>query len=206
MKSRKTTAIISLFGFLLFLIIVIFLHFLRPDKNMFSCFVSEYAVGNYSWLMTISFYVLAISSAILLGGLTNQVRSSKTPVITLSIFSLGILLAGIFPTDLPGNTPTTGGLIHGFAALIGLLNLGISEIAWGIAFQKQSHLKKLAKPSIYFGVVSLVILILFIDSPIGLRGLSQRILLTFNISWLCIVSWGLHQNFKYNETISIETP
>lgn len=204
MKTTKTIAFISFCGFLLFLAIVISLHFFRPDKNMLSCFVSEYAVGNYSWLMTIAFYALAFASALLLGGLMIQVKSSKSPKITLSIFSLGILFAGIFPTDLPGNTPTTGGLIHGFAALIALLNIGISMIAWGVAFKKQDHLKRLAKPSIYFGVVSLALLILFIASPESLRGGTQRLLLNCNLCWLILVSRQMYQDAKNNENISIK--
>jgi hypothetical protein len=175
-------------------VIVSFLHFLRSDKNLLSCFVSEYAVGNYSWLMTIAFFALTIASALLLGGLMMQVKSSKTSKITLCVFCLGILLAGIYPTDLPGNTPTMGGLIHGFAALIALLNLGISMLAWGVTFKKQHHFKKLAKPSIYFGVISLALLILFIASPIWIRGLTQRILLTCNISWLIILNRKLYLN------------
>lgn len=179
------------------------MHFLRPDKNMLSCFVSEYAVGNYSWLMTIAFYALAIASALMLGGLMMHVKSSKIAKITLSIFCLGILLAAIFPTDLPGNTPTTAGLIHGFAALIALLNLGISMIVWGVSFKKHHHLKRLAKLSIYFGVFSLVLLVIHIASPISVRGLTQRILLTFDISWLFLISLRLYQSSTYNASPSI---
>lgn len=177
--------------------------FLRPDKNMLSCFVSEYAVGNYSWLMTIAFYALAIASALLLVGLMMHVKSSKTAKITLSVFCLGILLAAIFPTDLPGNTPTTGGLIHGFAALIALLNLGISMIAWGIAFKKNNELKRFGRLSVFWGVISLILLIIFIASPISIRGLTQRTLLTFDISWLFIVSLGLYQGPRYNSSPAI---
>ncbi len=51
MQHTKTIEPINLAGYLFSLI-----HFLRPDKNMLSCFVSEYAAGNYSWLMTTGFF------------------------------------------------------------------------------------------------------------------------------------------------------
>ncbi len=203
MKPKKTIALISLCGFILFVMIVCIMHFLRPDKSMLSCFVSEYAVGNYSWLMTIAFYALAVGSALLLVSLITHVKSSRTAKITLSIFSLGILLAAIFPTDLPGNTPTTRGLIHGFAALIALLNLGISMIVWGIAFKKNNELKKFGRLSVFWGVISLILLIIFIASPISLRGLTQRTLLTFDISWLFLVSFRLYQDPTYIASPSI---
>jgi hypothetical membrane protein len=194
MKPSKTFTFISLCGCTVFVAIVCLLHFLRPDKNRLTCFVSEYAVGNYGWLMTIGFYTLALAAAMLLIGLLQDCKVSATGCVTLGIFSAGILLAGIFPTDLPGNPPTTRGLIHGFAALIALLNLGISMIAWGIVFKKNANWKSFSKPSIFYGVLSLVLLIIFVGSPISFRGLTQRILLAWDISWLLLVSWKLYHN------------
>ena len=77
MKLTKTFSFISLSGCLLFFGIVCSLHVLRPDKNILSAFVSEYAVGNYSWLMTIAFYALAFAGILLLIGLIINIKSSK---------------------------------------------------------------------------------------------------------------------------------
>lgn len=194
MKPTKTIVFISLCGLILFAVIVCLLHFLRPDKNMLSCFVSEYAVGDYGLLMTIAFYALTFAATLLLRGLLLNTKSSKTSKITLIIFCVGMLLVAIFPTDIPGELPTDRGLIHGFAALIALTGLGFSMIAWGVVFKKNNTLHKLAKPSIFYGVVSLALLIIFIASPISFRGLTQRFLLTWDISWLFWVSRKLYQN------------
>jgi hypothetical protein len=144
--------------------------------------------------MSIAFYTLAVATAMLLIGLLQDNKTSATGCVTLGIFSAGILLAGIFPTDLPGEPPTPRGLIHGFAALIALLNLGISMIAWGNVFKKKESWKSFAKPSIFYGVVSLVLLIIFIGSPISFRGLTQRFLLGWDMSWLLLVSWKLYHH------------
>jgi hypothetical protein len=77
MKHTKTIALISLSGFILFLVIVFTLHFLRPDKNMLTCFVSEYAVGEYSWLMKPAGYSLTIATALLLMGLLQKISALK---------------------------------------------------------------------------------------------------------------------------------
>ncbi|OYU53806.1 MAG: hypothetical protein CFE25_17065 [Chitinophagaceae bacterium BSSC1] len=193
MKPKKINALISISGLILFFIIVMCLHFLRPDKNMLSCFVSEYAVGNYSWLMTIAFYALSLASTLLLFGLSLQVTSSLICKITLGFFSIGILMAGVFPTDVPGFPQTTAGLIHGFAALIALLSLAISMIVWGISFKNNHEFKKFARPSVLWGLTSLILLIIFIGSPIGLRGLTQRLLLVCDISWLLLISMKLYR-------------
>ncbi len=196
MKPIKTNAFISLYGLILFVTIVIFLHFLRPDKNMLTSFVSEYAVGKDSWLMTIAFFALAIASTLLLMGLMLHVSAPRTAKITLGVFCVGIFLAAIFPTDVPAFPQTTVGLIHGFAALIALLNLGISMISWGISFKKNNDLKRFASISVLWGVISLILLILHIASPISVRGLTQRILLTWNISWLFLLNFHLYRTTK----------
>lgn len=193
MKPLKTNAFISLYGLILFVTIVLFLHFLRPDKNMLTSFVSEYAVGKDSRLMTIAFFALAIASTLLLMGLMLHVSDSRTGRITLGIFCAGIFLAAIFPTDVPAFPQTTVGLTHALAALIALLNIGISMIAWGISFKKNKDLKSFASLSVLWGVISLTILVLHIASPISVRGLTQRILLTWNISWLFLVNFHLYR-------------
>lgn len=172
---------------------------------MFSSFISEYAVGNFSWLMTIAFYALVFSTALLLRGLLLTITSSKTSKITLGIFCVGMLLVAIFPTDIPVEQPTASGLIHGFAALIALASLGISMLSWSFVFKKNYRFKKLAKPSLFFGVVSLLLLIIFIASPILFRGLTQRFLLAWDTSWLIWASSHLYKDVpdvdKYSNSI-----
>lgn len=202
MKYTKIIALISLLGFILFLFIMLSLHFLRPDKNMLTCFVSEYAVGNYSWLLTTSYDVLAASATLLLIGLVLNNDSSKSSIITLGLFCIGILLASVFPTDVPVVHPTKTGIIHCIAALIGLISLGISMIIWGSVFKNNENWKSFAKLSIYFGAISLVLFIIHFVSPIPIKGLTQRILLVWDISWLLLVSSKLYRNSKLPNPIA----
>lgn len=195
MNLQKLFAFFSFCGILLFAAIVCLLHFVRPDKSMFSCFVSEYAVGNFGWLMTIAFYTLAVATALLLISLVQHGIASATGWIATSIFCVGILSAGIFPTNLPVEPPTPRGLIHGLAALLALFSLSISMMAWGKAFRKNDRLKSISKFSVFYGIGSLVLLIIFVASPVAIRGLTQRFLLLWDISWLLLVSWKLY-HFK----------
>jgi hypothetical protein len=169
------------------------MHLLRPDLHFLSSFVSEYAVGDYSWLMTVGFFSLATAVLLLLIGLSMNLTASKLSKITLCIFCVGSLLFSIFPTDVPVVLPPTPrGLIHGFAALIALTVLGIAMIAWAAVFKRNQNWKSLAKPSLFFGVLSLVLFIIFFASPITIRGLTERILLVWDVSWLLLVSRKLY--------------
>lgn len=197
MKYNRAIPLISLCGTILFLAIVIILHVIRPDKNIMSCFVSEYAVGDYSWLMTTAFLSLATGVSLLLLALTRIVKASKTSVITLGIFCVGAFLLAIFPTDIPGDPPTSTGLIHGLSALVALLNLGIAMIFWGFVFSRNEECKSIAKLSWIFGAVSLALFIIFFMSPPAFRGLMQRILLLWNISWIVLVNWKILSLWYY---------
>ncbi|HRH51569.1 MAG TPA: DUF998 domain-containing protein [Panacibacter sp.] len=188
MKYNKTIPIVSVCATMLFLAIVILLHAIRPDKNIMSCFVSEYAVGDYSRLMTTAFLSLATGVSLVLLALTRNVKASKTSIITLGIFCVGAFLLAIFPTDIPGDPPTSTGLIHGLSALVALLNLGIAMISWGFVFRRNEEWKSMTKLSWFFGAVSLALFIIFFMSPPAFRGLMQRILLVWNISWILLIN------------------
>ncbi len=161
---------------------------------MLTCFVSEYAIGSYSWLLITGYNVLATSTAVFLAGLLLSMKASKKSIFTLGIFCFGILLASIFRTDFPLGQPTFYGLIHALAALIALICLGISMIAWGSVFKKNENWKSLSKPSLFFGVISLGLFIVHFASPLSIKGLTQRILLLWDISWLLLVSSRLYDN------------
>ena len=45
----------------LFLLLFASLHFLEPEFDPSWCFLSEYALGNYGWMMVLAFFALASS-------------------------------------------------------------------------------------------------------------------------------------------------
>lgn len=194
MKFTKTIALLSLSGFILFFIIVVTLHFLRTDKNILTSFVSEYAVGNYSWLMTIAFYCIITGATLLLIGLSINTRATKKSIITLGIFCIGFLLVSIFPTDVPVNPPSPHGLIHALAAVIALTCLGISMITWSYVFKTEEQWKSLAGPSLFYGVCSLILFFVHFASPTAWKGITQRFLILWDISWLIVLSCRLYYN------------
>jgi len=59
-KQAARIASIAIVGISYFLTAVIALHFLRPDYDPVSRFVSEYAVGQYGFLMTSAFFGLSL--------------------------------------------------------------------------------------------------------------------------------------------------
>ena len=63
------TAMVALVGIAYFALIIVALHFLRPDLNPLSTPTSEYAVGPYGFLMTSAFFSMSLASFALVIGL-----------------------------------------------------------------------------------------------------------------------------------------
>ena len=55
-QQRARVATIALVGVAYFAVIIVVLHFLRPDLNPIRRPTSEYAVGRYGFLMTSAFF------------------------------------------------------------------------------------------------------------------------------------------------------
>ena len=194
MIYTKKTALASLYGHLLFLFVFILMHFLRPDKSYLKNFTSEYAVGDFGWLMTLGFLGVVTGALFIIIGLLLHFKPSKISIITLSLWCLGMLLAALFKTDVPVEKTTVKGLIHGFAALLAFINLGIAMIAWGFIFNRNNNWKNIAKQSCIFGVMSIVLFVIFFMSPPSFRGLTQRMLIVWDMLWLLLVNRALFRN------------
>jgi hypothetical protein len=69
-------------------------------------------------------------------------------------------------------------------------------IAWGFTFNKTDAWQSMAKTSWIFGAVSILVFIGFFLSSPSLRGLSERILIAWDIGWLILVNRQLYINLN----------
>jgi hypothetical protein len=85
----------------IFILLLITLHFLKPEINYHYRLISEYEIGNYGYLMRIAFFCwgsgfLALSIALLK---LNNTISGKIASICLLVISIAVIGAGIFITQ-----------------------------------------------------------------------------------------------------------
>lgn len=138
MKYSKTIGLFSLCGHLPFLAAFLLLHVLRPDKSIMSSFTSEFAAGDFGWIMTLGFFSITVGALSLIIGLLQQFSTTRTSLVSLSTWCIAMFLTGLFTTDLPGSAATPKGIIHGITALIAFINLGIAMISWGLFSGKKT--------------------------------------------------------------------
>ncbi len=114
------------------------LHSLRPDLDPSWRFISEYARGDFGWLMSLAFTALAVAC---LSGLWVFRQAAggwpgRIGAVLLGISSLGMLMAAVFVTD-PINTPTDrlslSGALHSLGGGLNFTTLAVIALTLGLA-------------------------------------------------------------------------
>lgn len=141
------------------LVMLLLLHFVRPDLDPLNRVLSEYSLGDSGWLGRAWFFMLALACASLCFGLVKSVNSIFETVgaALLSLGVINLVLAGIFPMDAAGAIqPTTSGIIHGIAGMIGISSLILSSLILGWTLGKRTQWAYVRTPLVIFSLATLV--------------------------------------------------
>ncbi|HEU5167009.1 MAG TPA: DUF998 domain-containing protein [Chitinophagaceae bacterium] len=197
--SIQLLTTIALIGICLFIILIIILHFLPTGYNPLRRPTSEYAVGKYGFLMAIAFLGMSVGSFALVIGLYKGILKSARPkigLILLTIWSVGVLVAMIFPIDPEGTLPTTSGTIHKTNGPITFLSLTIGTILMSVGFGSDENWRSVYQPALMLSIIMLFIFIgVIISFATGLRyeGILQRLYLIIFSIWFITVTLHLRQ-------------
>lgn len=192
------------------LLCLFLLHFLSPEFESGWRMVSEYALGNHKWLISLFFIFWGLSSILLAVNLWKQVTSkaSKAGVILLFISGIGASLAAWFDVSKP-----TG---HGIAGLLGIPTIPIAALLISYHVSKKREWFSFANPikllahSTWITLVLMVITMVVMmsgfqnagietgpDSPppnhvpegvIAVAGYVNRLLILVDVLWLIFVA------------------
>jgi hypothetical protein len=115
------------------------LHFIKPELDPSWHFISEYAIGEYGWIMVLAFLSLALSYVSLFSALRSQLQTiaGRIGLALLLVSALGLTLAAIFTTDpitVSENAVTTEGTLHNFGGTLGIaMPFAAALIGWKLA-------------------------------------------------------------------------
>src|SRR5262245_2117868 len=116
-----TAARLSLVAAVATLILLVALHILSPEIDPSWRMVSEYALGNYGWVLALMFLTWALSCVALFFAIKSQIWTvgGKIGLGFLLAAAVGMSMASIF--DVRHN-------LHGLAAIIGMPSLPIAAM------------------------------------------------------------------------------
>lgn len=193
-NASRAAAQVSFAAAVACLVFLTALHILSPEFDPSWRMVSEYALGNYSWVLSLMFVTWTISCVALVFAIKSDVRTigGKIGLGFLLVSALGMSMASVF--DVNHN-------LHGLAAMIGMPSLPIAAILIGVSLGRNPAWTSAGRSVLWAAVLSWMGLILMNVaiftgfSPTGEAnpgawfGWANRFLiLAYNV-WLMVVAW-----------------
>ena len=181
-------------GIVYFVVVVVVLHFLRPEYNPFNHAVSNYAVGSFGYLMTSAFYVLALGVFSLALGLFRIIaltKLSRVAILLLCLASSGMVVMGIFPGDAHALHPpaTITGVVHWAAAGVSFLSIMIAAFLLSVSFKSNERFQRFERLCFIFALAMVGTLLLYgILALVGWIGIGQRVYLAVCLLWLLVLA------------------
>jgi len=134
-----TAARLSFAGAATFAGLLAALHFIEPELDPSWHFISEYAIGDYGWMMVLALLSLALSYLSLLVAIRSQLRTiaGRIGLALLLVSALGLTIAAIFTTDpitVSEDALTTEGTLHNLGGTLGIAQpFAAALIGWKLA-------------------------------------------------------------------------
>ena len=175
------------------------LHVLSPEFDPSWRMVSEYALGNYGWVLALMFLAQALSCVALFFAIKSQVRTvgGRIGLFFLLAACVGLTMAAIFDWK---------NSLHGLSALIGIPSLPIAAMIISVSLSRKqawSAERRLLLWTANLTWISLVLMLatLFIGlshsggafGPTVLIGWPNRFLIIAYCGWLMTVAWQANQ-------------
>ena len=116
-----------------FVVLLAALHVLKPELDPSWRMGSEYAIGDYGWVMRIAFFSMALSCAALFAALHSEIETigGRIALGLLLVVAAALVVGGIFVVDPVTTKPedmTTHGMLHSLAGAIFVLSLPIAGV------------------------------------------------------------------------------
>jgi len=192
--NLRRLANITIAGIAYYIIVVILLHFLRPDVNPLNQLTNDYAYGPFSFLMITAYFGMSLGSLALVIGLNRGVsRQARSlfGLILMGVWAVGLLIAGIiplFPNLAQQNIAEKIYQINGPLHVVSLV-IGAILISWRL---KQDDYWRSSYAMLL--ILSIIMVVLFIGVGIAtatgsvIKGLGQRLFLASALTWLSLTS------------------
>src|ERR671910_2847938 len=134
-----TAARLSFAAAATFVVLLAALHFIKPSLDPSWHFISEYAIGDYGWIMVLAFLSLALSYVSLFVAIRSQLRNivGRIGLALLLVIALGLTIAAIFTTDpitVSEDALTTEGTLHNLGGTLGMaMPFAAALVGWNLA-------------------------------------------------------------------------
>jgi hypothetical membrane protein len=162
-----------------YVIVLIVLHILEPEFDPRFRFMSEYALGDYGWLMTTTFFALGLAPLVAAIGLQNVYQWSRSTRIGLGLLvvaAMFIWLAGVFRDSIP----------HLLAGVVAFPSMVMAVLLLSWTFRRAAGWQTIHRVTLFIALGMFAMLFLMV-ADLGMPGLQQRVFIFLFLLWLSIV-------------------
>jgi hypothetical protein len=196
----------SFAGAATFVILLTALHLIKPELDPSWHFISEYAIGEYGWIMVLAFLSLALSYVSLFVAIRSQLRTiaGRIGLVLLVVSALGLIIAAIFTTDpitVSQDDVTAEGTLHNLGGTLGLaMPFAAGLVGWKLA--RNPAWSAARRPLLWatgLALVAFVVSFVFLGVMVGrsggefgpdvLVGWPNRFEVVAYSVWLMVVAW-----------------
>jgi hypothetical protein len=209
-RIEVTSARLSIVAAAVVLLLLAGLHILSPAFDPSFRMVSEYALGDSGWMLSLMFLAWGMSSWALAVALWSQVttRAGKVGLWFLVMAGIGEAMAAVFDI--------THGLGHSIAQLLGLGGFLIAAVVLSVGLGRSQAWREAKKPLLWLAILSWISVVLlgatlvlmtvqFAQATgghlpqhapthlpagvLGLDGWANRLYVLFSCLWVSVAAW-----------------
>jgi Protein of unknown function (DUF998) len=200
----ESAADLALAGAVVFSVLLVLLHFLKPENDPSWRMISEYEIGRHGWLMRLAFFSWSIGFFGLVMALWQQV--SLLAELLLAIVAIGLIGAGLFAADpitTARGSQTRAAKLHSlFGALtIVVIPITATAVDWSLrtnqlAASIQEYLPWMSL-MVWFGLLVMMSAFVFFGArkiPLGPQahiGWPNRFMVLTYVGWLMLIAVGI---------------
>jgi hypothetical protein len=206
-QSRRIMAKVSLIASVITILLLTSLLFLSPEFDPSFRPISDYALGDYGWVLSLMFFSWAVSAWALVVAITPHLKTigGKIGLVFLALAGLGEMMGGLFDVTHP---------LHGAAFFIGVPCLPIAAIIISLKLSKSKPWSQVKKSLLWTAnltwisvvLMPITIAVMFIgltnagitpgpevkelpDNVISLFGWANRLLVVLYCTWTATVAY-----------------
>jgi hypothetical protein len=193
---------IALTTAVIFFVLVLAFHFIKPNLNPATHMISEYAIGKLGWIMQLAFYCLAIS-CFMIALVVLPFTTNPTGAVILIVTAIGAGGAGFFITDPVGiakQKQTRASILHMIFSNILISLFPIAATAISLSLSSESFAETTRQLLFWLSILTWVGFVSFLGvtallfvsikkrlAP-NIRGYLQRFMAITYLIWLIAAS------------------
>jgi hypothetical protein len=184
---------------------------INPDWSPAEAMISHYVhAPRGGWLIPLGVLVMAVASGTLTWLVAAYTRGGRFGLGLLGVWTAGLLVAGVFPADPPGQwdqPPTTAGALHGVAGPLAFAVLPAAAVVLSRVWRRDPRWRPVAGGLAVTTALSVAAYVLFMITffdvmggpslAVGawstVTGLAERVMVWAYVGWLVVAAVGLRR-------------